>query len=497
MADRAGTMTGPEPSNSAPRRRASQLLRDPSVWAAPALVVSILLFVLTLVYFGSVVNPSGHLHGLPVSVVNQDVGASVGSQRVDLGAQVATGLTGSPPVSSRLSLHAASLPATEGRMNVGKEYTAVVIPPDFSASLLAISGALAPSGRPPSLPTIRLLTNPRAGTLAVSLATGVLQPALAHASIEIGHDLLRRSPGRPNSPATSALLRDPVTVAVVPYRPLPSHTALGLSAFYISLLTTFCGFLGAIIVNTSVDAALGYAASEIGPIWRQRQPVAISRWQTLLAKWAIAVVLMVVLTGLMLFAAVVILGMDAPHFGDLWLLTWFAAAVVAVGVLVLFAALGTLGQVVALLTFVYLALASSGGTVPLDALSGFFRFLANFEPLRQILGGVRAILYFDAQGAAGLTRAWVASGLGLVFWLALGTLVTIWYDRRGLYRMPPALMEYVDRAVRTYNDQSRESELGDGIAPGSASAPTDDTAPSRPPRAMPEQSSAPPARHEI
>src|SRR5580765_1673264 len=113
----------------------------------------------------------------------------------------------------------------------------------------------------------------------------------------------------------------------------------------------------------------------------------------------------------MLGTAVGILGMDAPHFWELWLLVWFAALVVAIGTLVLFAALGTLGQLAALLIFVYLALASSGGTVPLTALSGFF---------------VRAILSFDARGDAGLTRAFVATGLGLVFWLVLGVLVTRW-----------------------------------------------------------------------
>ena len=194
-----------------------------------------------------------------------------------------------------------------------------------------------------------------------------------------------------------SLIRSP---RVVPTCPLPSHSGLGLSSFYIALLTTFCGFLGAVMVNASIDAVLGYATTEIGPVWRQRQPVAISRWQTLLAKWVMAVGLTVILTGLMLFTAVVILGMNSPHFVSLSLLSWFAATVVAIGTLVLFAALGTLGQLVALLVFVYLALASSGGTVPLDALSGFFRFVANFEPLRQILDGVRAILYFDARGDA-------------------------------------------------------------------------------------------------
>jgi hypothetical protein len=59
-------------------------------------------------------------------------------------------------------------------------------------------------------------------------------------------------------------------------------------------------------------------------------------------------------------------------------------------------------------------------------------------------------LYFDGRWAAGLTRAWVASGIGLVFWLSVGLLVTTWYDRKRLYRMPPDLMRQIDRAVADY-----------------------------------------------
>lgn len=66
-------------------------------------------------------------------------------------------------------------------------------------------------------------------------------------------------------------------------------------------------------------------------------------------------------------------------------------------------------------------------------------------------------MYFDARGDAGLTRAWVASGIGLVFWVGLGVLVTTWYDRKRLYRMPPDLTEYVDRAVLAYGKEKRAS----------------------------------------
>jgi hypothetical protein len=352
-------------------------------------------------------------------------------------------------------------------MDVAKEYTAVVIPPGFTNNLLALAGV----SRATSKPAVELLTNPRAGTLAVSLATGVLQPALSHASGAIGQKLMSLSSARPAGAAPSPVLADPVTVSVAPYRPPPSHSALGLSPFYIALLTTFCGFLGGVIVATSIDAVLGYVTTEIGPVWGQRQPVAISRVQTLISKWVMAAPLTVILTGLMLFTAVVILGMNSSDFLSLWLLCWFAAMVVAIGTLALFAALGTLGQIVALLVFVYLALASSGGTVPLEALGGFFRFIANFEPLRQILDGVRAILYFDGRGAAGLTRAWVASGIGLVFWVGFGLLITTWYDYKRLYRMPPELMRYVDRAVTDYRrdqaalrDQSALRAAGNGEA---------------------------------
>src|SRR5262249_60105202 len=114
------------------------------------------------------------------------------------------------------------------------------------------------------------------------------------------------------------------------------------------------------------------------PMWRQRQPVAISRVQTLISKWVMAAALTVILTGLMLFTSVVILGMNSPDFLSLWLLCWFAAMVVVFRTLVLFAALGTVAQLIALLVFVYLALASSGGTVPLEALGCFFRLFATF-----------------------------------------------------------------------------------------------------------------------
>lgn len=430
--------------------RAKHLLKVRVVWAIPVIVGSVLIVLITGFYVGSVVDPLAHLRGLPVSIVNEDAGATIGGRHLDLGAQLQSGLIGSGEVSRPLALKPESISAAEHRMNRDGAYAALVLPRGFTASVLSLAG-LTPPATSSGKPTVELMTNTRAGTVGVGLANGVLERGVAKASRELGRQLLslKRSAG-PATGAPAAVLADPITFVSVEYRPLPSHSALGLSAFYIALLTLMCGFLGATIINASVDAALGYATTDIGPKWRQRQPLAITRWQTLLLKWTMALVITALLTGLMLAAAIGVLGLDAPDGGYLWLFSWLVAASVAAGTLVLFAVLGTQGQLLALLLFVYLGLASAGGTVPVQALPGALKLISEIEPLRQILAGDRAILYFGAAADAGLTRGIVAAGAGLIFWVALGAAVVTWYDRKGFDRLRPDVLAYVQQVAGAY-----------------------------------------------
>jgi YhgE/Pip-like protein len=429
--------------------RASGLLRARAIWVAPIALSTIVVALMTLIYFGSIVDPAAHLHGLPVSIVNEDAGAKAPTGQIAVGRQVVSALTSAQAVTSRLSLHAVSLAEAEKRMNRGASAATIVIPPGFSASLLSLAGASPGVSREAPTAVIRILTNERVGSIAVGLAAGVAQPAIVEASHVIGQRLaaLSTSAAKGNA-VNAAAIANPISSVVTKYRALPSHSGLGLSAFYISLLSMMCGFLGATIVHNFVDSALGYATSEIGPWWTQRMPLRITRWQTLLTKWLVSCGVIPIVTSIMLTVAVFVLRMNAPHLGALWLYCIFGAIVIAVGTLTLMAALGTLGQLVALIVFIYLGLASSGGTVPLQALSAFYRVVAEVEPLRQILGGVRAILYFDAMGDAGLHRALIMTAAGLVFWIIIGAAVTVWYDRRGLHRLSPEVMGYVNKVVR-------------------------------------------------
>jgi YhgE/Pip-like protein len=442
-------------------------------------VASVVVAAMTALYIASAANPLSHLSGLPVAVVNQDRGAAAGTQRLQIGQQVQAGLLASPAVSARLHLEVMSLPQAEQAMDRDGLYATLVIPPAFTASLLTVAG-LSPANAAGTAPRVEILTNQRAGTVGTSLATGILQPALAVASGQIGRHLAPLVPAGAQAPATRVLLADPVTVTIAQYRPLPNNAALGLSAFYIALLTIMCGFVGATIVNSVVDSALGYSTSEMGPWWRQRQPVPINRWQTLLIKWALVAVVTAAATAVMLLVAWGV-GMDMPYPWLLWGFSWLCAASAGVGTIVLFAVAGTYGQLIGILLFVYAGLASAGGTVPIEALPAFLHLLSYAEPLRQVLAGTRSILYFDAQGVAGLTRGTVAAAAGLLFWLVLGAVVVRWYDRKGLYRLQPEILAHVSQSVQEYKTKQATPAPAPAPAHSDAAPPTSgETAPDGP-----------------
>ncbi len=76
---------------------------------------------------------------------------------------------------------------------------------------------------------------------------------------------------------------------------------------------------------------------------------------------------------LIMLASVSILGMDATHIPLLWIYSYCAALAVGLGVQAINAAFGGIGQLISMFVFIVLGLPSSGATVPLQAVPGFYR----------------------------------------------------------------------------------------------------------------------------
>ncbi|MGA5319542.1 YhgE/Pip domain-containing protein [Streptomyces seoulensis] len=424
--------SGMPPHASGPWVGAGQLLGRWKLWLMPAVLSSLVALVLSLLYMGGILTPEGSLHRMPVALVNQDTGKPLPGQQANVGTQAARSILSSGSSDGRVRWRPMSRARAQDELASGKVYGALVIPADFTATVGALATADAKSR-----PALTALTNPGVGSLASSLAGRITQSAAHQVSVGIGKQLSATPEVKQASAATRVLIADPVEVRTQVGHPIGAHSGLGLSAFYYALLLVLAGFIGGNIVHNGVDSALGYADTEIGP-WHSRRPtVHIDRTQTLVLKMAMTAGLALLTTSLIMLATIVVLGMDAPHPGLLWVFSYCAVLTVGLGVQAINAAFGSLGQLVSMFIFIAFALPSSGATVPLEAVPGFYRFLGSFEPMRQLAAGVRAILYFDARADAGLERGWVMIAIGFAVALAFGFAATRYYDRRGLHRMVP------------------------------------------------------------
>jgi uncharacterized phage infection (PIP) family protein YhgE len=323
-------------------------------------------------------------------------------------------------------------------MDKGGAYATLVIPATLTRSVLLAAGVRTSGATPPATAAVELAENLRLPALGVTLASGVLTPAISEISTRTGTQLSAlATPATKSNPILASRVAKPISLITTSYHPLPDHSAAGLSAFYIALLGLVTGFLAATLINASLDAALGYSSSQVGSRFTQRRPTAISRLQTFLVKWAAAAVVAPALTGGLLLVVVAGLGMRAPHVVLLWALLTLSTLMTLTGTLALIAVFGSIGQLLGVFLLVYLSLASSGGTTPVEALPGLFRTIGHVEPLHNTLLGTRAILYFGARGDAGLTTSLTVLASELVFWAAVGLGAAFWYDHRRLDRISP------------------------------------------------------------
>ncbi|MEV0976557.1 DUF3533 domain-containing protein [Streptomyces sp. NPDC049915] len=409
--------------------RAFAVARHGRLWLVPMALCALVALFLTLLYMGGILDPSGNLRRLPIALVDTDQGPPLPGQQQTLGAQVSRSVVAATPAGT-VQWRRLSPTQMRDQLASGKVYGALFIPADFTTSVAALT-----TPRATARPALTVLTNPGLGSLGSSLASQITQRAAHQASLTIGRQLTNQASSQGADTTTRALLGDPITVTIRVGHPIGRHSGLGLTAFYFTLLLVLTGFVGGNVINSGVDAGLGYTDNEIGP-WHTRRPtVPISRTQTLLLKMLMTAGISLLTTSLVMIAGIGILGMDASHLSLLWIFSYCASLAVGLGVQAINAAFGGIGQVVSMFVFIALALPSSGATIPLQAVPGFYRFLALFEPMRQLTDGVRSILYFDARADAGLTRAWTMIVIGVALALSFGFAMTLYYDRKGLHRL--------------------------------------------------------------
>jgi YhgE/Pip-like protein len=426
-------MSGSQPRHAAPNPKHNvRALRTVQFWALPILATLALMSALCALYLGGILNPMTNLRHFPIAVVNEDAGPT--------GAKIVDGLVKNLDA-NKFDIRVVSHDEAQRLLDTARVYGEMVIPPTFSSRLRDFGESSVMPTRA-ERPSIAIFTNQRAGTLGSSIAGQVLNTAAAKINQQVGQQLstevTAQSGGAQLTGAAQLGLTNPIDIKSTVYNPLPNGTGNGLSAFYYGLLLLLAGFTGSIVVSTLVDSLLGYVPAEWGPVYRFAEQANISRFRTLLVKWAIMVVL-ALLTSAVYMAIAHGLGMPISLGWQLWAYGVFAIIAVGVTSSSLIAVLGSMGLLFSMLVFVILGLPSAGATVPLEAVPPFFRWLAEFEPMHQVFLGVRSLLYLNGAGQAGLSQALLMTSIGLVIGLLLGGITTHMYDRSGFHRIPGAI----------------------------------------------------------
>lgn len=405
---------------------------SPHTWLVPMVIILGLAVLFPAVYLVATVDPQDHLENMPVALVVE----SQTTDQIDLARTVADAIR-DHDTEGRLALQTVTAEELDRRMANDEVAGAIVIPATFNADLKTLLPGSEEDATPP---TINVRTNAGDGGISTGLLTGNVTPLLTGIDEQVGQQLLgsARSSGAPLSPAQERLLAAPFEVHTEPYAPLPEKAGLGTSAFYYALILVLLGFVGASTVSPTVDSVLGFFPSELGPLVARRPYIAITRRQTLLIKLGIMITASPVAALIVEVVAGLVVGVPISSPLQLWALSTTAIAAIGVSVMSVFAIFGSgIGSIANTLFFIALSMTASGGTVPVTALPPFFRFLATFEPFRPVLQGVRAIFYFDAEPAAGLTAAWIHIGIGLVIGVLLGLVVTTLYARKQMFTRHP------------------------------------------------------------
>jgi YhgE/Pip-like protein len=405
--------------------------RTARFWALPIVVSLAVLSALAAFYLGGILQPMTNLRHFPVAILNEDAGPT--------GAQVVKGMQAGFD-NDAYDVRVLNHDQAKTQLDNAEIYGIAVIPPNFSSKLQAYAKSALTPGRVERA-VIIVSTNPRAGTLGASIAGQTLQRAVTMVDQRVGQrlsqEVAERTGKAPEPGAVALMLANPIEVKTTVHNVLPDGTGNGLSAFYYSLLLLLAGFIGSVVVSRLVDSMLGFIPAEVGPIYRFAEQVKISRFRTLLIKWAMIAVLALLTSAAYLLIADN-MGMPIQNALALWLFSAFAILAVGVTSTSLIAALGALGALVSLFVFIILGLPSAGATVPLQATPALFEGLAKFEPMHQVFLGARALLYLDGRADAGLSHSVELTAGGLVIGVLLGVVVTRLYDRRGYHRVSTA-----------------------------------------------------------
>jgi len=393
-----------------------------------------LAFVMSFAYLHAFLEPTNRLEDLPIGIVNLDRGATALGEPLQAGAQVVEQAVAPQPGARQPVrwVHYRTRAALEHAIRDFDVYGGFVVPTDFSRRIATLGTSL--GAAPPA--RIDVLESSGTGQFGAAVFDRIANTLVPEASTSVRDQVLGKlgSAGVSVPASGIASLGNPVVAHATDLVPVSTRSGRGLAPFYFALMMTLAGFATTTAVSIGIDVLAGHEEFDVlGHVIRlpDRGASESARWR---AKLVIVMAMSPLAAAAMTLMAVELLGMQTSSTGKLFLFAWLGIAAVASLTLVFLVAFGIIGELVAVIFITIFGVPSALGVYPQYALPPLFRFISGWHPLRYATDGARAIVFFDARGAAGLDRAVVVLSVWLVATLlagwALAAFVDWWSGRR-------------------------------------------------------------------
>ena len=314
-----------------------------------------------------------------------------------------------------------------------------------------VSAEAGPLPEAPEPAQIEVLTNPSAGQSAAlpaqNISTRIVEAVSRATSGRLSEAAAEQ--GARLTPEVAAVFGDPVRAEVTEAQPVGPDSGNGQSPFFLAFLANLSALIGGAVVFFATDGV----AKELGA----RGPSRTGLWTVRLV---LGLVYAALVAGVELWVAFSLVGVEhEASTAQVYLFLAFAIAAALTVTMLLAAVMGPAGIGLSAVLNVILGLVSSGGLAPLEALPSFYQAYADWLPLRYVMDGLRALLFYDgsldaARLEGGLRDAWwflggdgrsEAAGLEDAVWMlgaylagsaALGYVISVLADLVARRRKP-------------------------------------------------------------
>ncbi|MWV45552.1 ABC transporter permease [Paenibacillus sp. HJL G12] len=370
-----------------------RLLKVKFAWF-PVWSTAVLMLCMICVYLPVFSGSTQKLTDFPLIVVNEDQGIS----SMNMGQKIMDNLVEKQNGHSfKWTIESSKEKALEDIKN-NKAYGAIVIPSDYSASLVQLQKTLMTGeteGKPVKL---EVLLNEGGGQMATSVASNALGAVSASVSNGISKGIKESmmKQGLQVSPQSTSLLDAPVQATTANVLGLPANVNKGMTPFVMVLISSITGLMGANMIH-------GYLGKIAEGMARKGHP--LSSAKLLVTELLMGIILAVLVTSALLTFVFGVFG--SAHTASIWRIYLFML-LCCLTMYFLFKMISIfLGKwgMLAMFPLNILGIFASGGAIPLTTLPEFHRIFSSFLPTRYMVDGMRALFYYHGHMQAGLGTA--------------------------------------------------------------------------------------------